>query len=75
MKPTLLPGLRVIKASVFDLSIGTRILDKATNTLGIISDIRETTPENVEAFILIDGETQEANVSSFPQAVILKEGA
>ncbi len=67
-----LPGLPVIKVSVFDLTIGTKIYDKKSNRFGIISDIRETSYENVEAYITLDGLT-EVLAFNYPQAVIVDE--
>ncbi len=69
-----LPGFPVIKASVFDLKIGTKVYDKKSKRNGIISDIRETSPENIEAFITLNGDI-EVKASKYPQVVIIDEAS
>lgn len=71
----LLPGLRVKTLSVFDLEVGTKIYDKSTDKYGIISDIRETGYEVIDAFILLDGETTEVPVWRMPEAIIIGSAA
>ncbi len=66
-----LPGLQVIKADVFSLEVGTKVYDKASNTMGVIESIRETRSECIEAFILLDGETEAVQAYKLPQAVIV----
>lgn len=69
-----LPGLPVIKADVFNLKVGTRVFDKNSGKTGMISDIRETGYEVIEAFIQLDGETKETAAWLMPQTVIVGGG-
>jgi len=72
---SLLPGLRVKDASVFDLSPGLRVYDRSTGKHGVISDVRETGYEVIEAFIQFDGEIQETVAWKLPFTVIIGEAA
>lgn len=66
-----LPGLRVKDISVFELSPGMKVYDKASNATGVISDVRETSPEWIEAFYTLDGQVGESRVSQNPDLVLL----
>ena len=71
MKTVNLPGRLVKDVGVFGLNKGDKVLDKASGKQGIISNVTETAPEWVEAFVKFDGEDKEQAVWKFTQLVVL----
>lgn len=66
-----LPGMLLNRVSVFDLKPGQKVYDKDTDKLGVISDIKETAPEYIEAFVMFEGETLETPAWKLRNCVIL----
>lgn len=73
MKQKILPGHPLNKTNVFDLTIGDKVYDKSSNQIGIISDIRETGYEVVEAFVKL--KTDEIPAWKLPECVYLGQEA
>ncbi len=69
IKPYNLPGTLLSKISVFDLKPGAKVYDKASNKEGVISDVKETSFEVVEAFIKLEGQEAEVRASTIPHLV------
>ena len=68
---TTLTGAYLHKTSVFDLKKGATVYDKESNRTGVISDIRETRAECIEAFIKLEGDDKEYPAHKFIQLVLL----
>jgi hypothetical protein len=58
-------------ADVFALKVGMLVLDKATGVSGVVSDIRETGTDWVEAFVRLDGSDKEIKASALPECVLI----
>ena len=54
----ILPGALLKSVSVFELEKGDKVYDKTSGKEGVISNIKETAPEWIEAFVTLDGEKE-----------------
>lgn len=67
----LLPGIAIYKISPTYLNVGDKVYDQETKTTGIISSIRETSPEWIEVFITLKDSKEEKKAIQLKSCVFL----
>lgn len=67
----ILPGALLKSVNVLELNIGDKVYDKASNREGVISDIKETVPEWIEAYVKLTGDKEETPAWKLPGLVYL----